>query len=98
MAREREQTVESFTASATAFTDKKSPSLAMAKPASITSTRIFSSISAIRTFSSRVMDAPGLCSPSRRVVSKIIRGCLLINSLQKRGQQLQKSSDHDKQQ
>jgi hypothetical protein len=46
--------------------------LAMGKPASITSTRIRSSILAMRTFSSLVIDAPGLCSPSRKVVSKMI--------------------------
>jgi hypothetical protein len=44
----------------------------MGKPASITSTRIFSRALAMRTFSSRVMDAPGLCSPSRKVVSKMM--------------------------
>ena len=66
-------TVLSLIASATALTDSKSPLEAAGNPASITSTRIRSSWRAMRTFSSRVIDAPGLCSPSRSVVSKIIR-------------------------
>ncbi|SFV82731.1 hypothetical protein MNB_SUP05-6-191 [hydrothermal vent metagenome] len=64
--------VESCTALATACTAAKSPGDAMAKPASITSTFIFSNTLAMRTFSSLVIDAPGDCSPSRSVVSKII--------------------------
>jgi len=32
---------------------------------------------AMRTSSSRVMEAPGLCSPSRRVVSKMMRFALV---------------------
>ena len=72
LARARPHTVLSVTASATALTASKSPGLAMGKPASMTSTRIFSRALATRIFSSRVMDAPGLCSPSRKVVSKMI--------------------------
>ena len=68
----REQTVESLTAFATALTASKSPVEAIANPASITSTRIFSSIFAIRIFSSLVIEAPGDCSPSLNVVSNII--------------------------
>jgi hypothetical protein len=44
-----------------------------AKPASITSTRSRSSCRAMRSFSSFVMEAPGDCSPSRSVVSKMNR-------------------------
>src|SRR5580658_10194298 len=44
----------------------------MAKPASITSTPSSSSARAMRSFSSRFIAAPGDCSPSRRVVSKIM--------------------------
>ena len=51
-AREREHTEEVFTASATAFTDAKSPGEAAANPASMTSTPSDSSWSAMRTFSS----------------------------------------------
>ena len=51
----------------------KSPLLEAAKPASITSTFSFSNCLAMRIFSSRVMDAPGLCSPSRKVVSNMMR-------------------------
>jgi hypothetical protein len=57
---------------AIARTASKSPLDDDAKPASITSTRSRSSCLAIRSFSSRVIDAPGLCSPSRKVVSKMI--------------------------
>ena len=71
-ARANEHTVDSVITLATAFTASKSPGLATAKPASITSTRNRSSIFAILTFSSFVIEAPGLCSPSRKVVSKII--------------------------
>ena len=72
-ARARPHTVLSLMLSATALTASKSPGLAMGKPASITSTCIRSSALAILTFSSRVIEAPGLCSPSRNVVSKIIK-------------------------
>src|SRR3990172_5436161 len=58
----------------------KSPGEAAAKAASITSTRIFSNCRAIRIFSSLVIDAPGLCSPSRSVVSKITRCCFIFCS------------------
>ena len=68
----REHIVESFTAFATAWTASKSPCEAIAKPASITSTFIFSKLLAIRTFSSLVIEAPGDCSPSLKVVSNII--------------------------
>jgi hypothetical protein len=63
---------------ATAWTASKSPSLAAGKPASITSTRMRSSWRAIRSFSSLVIEAPGLCSPSRIVVSKMINFCLAM--------------------
>ncbi len=52
-------------------TASKSPSEAIGKPASMMSTPIVSSISATSSFSSKVMVAPGHCSPSRSVVSKI---------------------------
>src|SRR5436305_5084230 len=63
----------------TAFLDRraisltawKSPSEVIGKPASMTSTPMSSSISAISSFSSKVMVAPGHCSPSRKVVSNI---------------------------
>ena len=58
---------------ATACTASKSPSLAAGKPASITSTRMRSSCLPMRTLSSRVIEAPGLCSPSRMVVSNMIK-------------------------
>ena len=48
-----------------------SPGDAAGKPASITTTPRSSSFFALRSFSSSVIVAPGLCSPSRSVVSKI---------------------------
>ena len=47
------------------------PGEEMGKPASITSTPRRMSCWAMTSFSSVFMDAPGLCSPSRRVVSKM---------------------------
>ena len=63
--------VEFFTFLLTSETASKSPLEAIGKPASIISTLIESSTSAIWSFSSKFIDAPGDCSPSRRVVSKI---------------------------
>ena len=59
---------------AIAETASKSPIDAIGKPASMTSTPIVSSRSATSSLSSKVMVAPGHCSPSRSVVSKMIRG------------------------
>ena len=57
---------------AMASTAAKSPSDAMGKPPSITSTPSRSSWRAMRTFSSKFIEQPGDCSPSRKVVSKIV--------------------------
>src|SRR5215472_3117583 len=56
---------------AISLTAAKSPSEAIGNPASITSTPMVSSSSATSSFSSCVMVAPGHCSPSRNVVSKM---------------------------
>ena len=56
---------------AISLTAAKSPSEAIGKPASMMSTPMASSSSATSSFSSWVMVAPGHCSPSRNVVSKI---------------------------
>ena len=72
LARASEQTTLSLIFFATSLTARKSPSEAIAKPASMTSTPICSSSSAIRSFSLTVIEAPGDCSPSRRVVSKMM--------------------------
>ena len=53
-------------------TASKSPGEAMGKPASITSTPNSTSAWAISIFSARFMLAPGDCSPSRSVVSKMM--------------------------
>ncbi len=71
-ARASEHTVESLIVLAIDRTASKSPLDDAANPASITSTRRRSSCRAIRSFSSLVIEAPGLCSPSRSVVSKMI--------------------------
>jgi hypothetical protein len=70
-ARARPATTALSTRLAISDTASKSPSDAMGKPASMMSTPMVSSNSATWSFSSRVMVAPGDCSPSRNVVSKI---------------------------
>src|SRR5690606_28461366 len=77
MARASPATTAFFTCLATATTASKSPFEAMGKPASMMSTPISSRASATCSFSSSVMVAPGLCSPSRSVVSKMYTRSLL---------------------
>ena len=72
LARDSEQMMDSRIAWAMFWTASKSPLELAAKPASITSTFRRSSWRAMRSFSSLVIDAPGDCSPSRKVVSKMI--------------------------
>ena len=72
LARASEQTTLFLTVLAISLTAWKSPGEAIAKPASMTSTPISSSSWAILTFSATVIEAPGDCSPSRRVVSKMM--------------------------
>ena len=63
----------------TSVTASKSPGDAIGKPASIMSTPNSSNTLAIWIYSSKLIDAPGECSPSRIVVSKItIQSELLI--------------------
>ena len=71
-ARARPQTMLSVTISEIARTASKSPLEAIGKPASITSTFMSSRILESSSFSSRDIEAPGDCSPSRMVVSKMI--------------------------
>ena len=70
-ARARPATVAFSTRFAISVTASKSPFEAIGKPASMMSTPISSRRAAISIFSSSVMVAPGHCSPSRSVVSKI---------------------------
>ena len=70
-ARASPQITEFLARRAISWTLSKSPWLAMGKPASMMSTPISSSSSATSSFSSKVMVAPGHCSPSRKVVSKM---------------------------
>src|ERR1700741_1919739 len=72
LARASEQTVLSLIIEAIVWIASKSPFELAAKPASMTSTFMRSSCFAMRIFSSFVIDAPGDCSPSRNVVSKMI--------------------------
>ncbi len=72
LARHSPATVRSLITLATALTASKSPLEDAGKPASITSTFMRSSWRAMRSFSSLVIEAPGDCSPSRMVVSKMI--------------------------
>ena len=69
--RARPQTDEPVTSAAMARTASKSPTEAMGNPASMTSTPSAASARAISSFSAMFMLAPGDCSPSRKVVSKI---------------------------
>ena len=79
--RARPQTAEPFTIFAISRTLSKSPGDAIGKPASITSTPSCTSAWATSSFSLRFMLAPGDCSPSRSVVSKmrIGRGVVMGN-------------------
>ena len=70
-ARASPATTDPLTRSAISLTASKSPGDAAGKPASMMSTPSSTSASAISSFSSTVIVAPGDCSPSRRVVSKI---------------------------
>ena len=71
VARASPATALSLTRLAILFTASKSPRDAIGKPASMTSTPKRSRTSATWIFSSRFMEQPGDCSPSRRVVSKM---------------------------
>src|SRR5882757_4292430 len=87
LARERPAMTEFLERRAISLTAWKSPSEVIGKPASMTSTPMSSSISAISIFSSNVMVAPGHCSPSRRVVSNTMTrsfsdfGAVVIGSI-----------------
>jgi hypothetical protein len=77
-ARARQPAITAFLrAPAISETDSKSPCDAIGNPASMMSTPISSSSSATSSFSSKVMDAPGHCSPSRKVVSKMTDSVLV---------------------
>ncbi len=69
--RARPQMIGPSTCRAMAWTASKSPGDAMGKPASMMSTPRSLSACATSSFSARFMLAPGDCSPSRKVVSKI---------------------------
>ncbi len=69
--RAKPATVEVVISAAMADTASKSPWLVMGNPASMMSTPSCSSARAISSFSFRFSDAPGDCSPSRSVVSKM---------------------------
>ena len=77
-ARASPATLEVLTTLATSRTASKSPFDAMGKPASMTSTCISSRSCATRSFSSRFIEQPGDCSPSRSVVSNTTTRCELL--------------------
>ncbi len=70
-ARDSPHTTDRLMRLAISDTAAKSPSDAIGKPASMISTPIWSRKSATSSFSSKVMVAPGHCSPSLSVVSKM---------------------------
>lgn len=72
LALDNEQIVELRTTCAIDAIASKSPGELAAKPASITSTPIRSSNLAMRNLSWADIVAPGLCSPSLRVVSNMM--------------------------
>src|SRR5262249_16773689 len=75
--RARPQMTGPWTLRAMAWTASKSPGEAMGKPASMTSTPRSARARATSSFSARFMLAPGLCSPSLKVVAKLINGSRL---------------------
>ncbi len=70
--RARPQITASSLWSAMAFTVSCSPWEEAGKPASIACTPMDASWRAISSFCAKVNDIPGVCSPSRRVVSKTV--------------------------
>ncbi len=72
LARARAATRTERISSDTIFTESTSPGEAIGKPASMMSTPSFSSWRARRIFSAAFIEHPGDCSPSRRVVSKMV--------------------------
>jgi len=72
MARARPAMRGPSTSPAMALTASKSSGEAMGKPASMMSTPSLASWRAISSFSARFKVAPGACSPSRSVVSKML--------------------------
>ena len=72
MARASPATRGPFTSLAIALTASKSSGEAIGNPASMMSTCSLASWRATSSFSARFMLAPGACSPSRSVVSKIL--------------------------
>ena len=80
MARARPAMRGPLTSVAIALTASKSSGEAIGKPASMMSTRSLASWCAISSFSALFKVAPGACSPSRSVVSKILMYLLLLTS------------------
>src|SRR6188474_249741 len=98
--RARPQTVELTISAAMAWTDSKSPCEEMGNPASMTSTPRSSSCRAISSFSWKLRVAPGDCSPSRRVVSKMRTvsdcGCMAAPDRKTPGPENKKPCDIDR--
>ena len=79
MARARPAMRGPLTSAAIVLTASKSSGEAIGKPASMMSTWSLASWRAISSFSALFMVAPGACSPSRSVVSKILMYLLLTS-------------------
>ena len=82
-ARARPHTTTPLRSRAIRRTASKSSGEAMGKPASMMSTPSHTSCRAISSFSSEVSEAPGDCSPSRRVVSKMYTRSAIVSLLQR---------------
>ena len=80
MARARPAMRGPLTSVAIALTASKSSGEAIGNPASMMSTRSLASWCAISSFSALFKVAPGACSPSRSVVSKILMYLVLLTS------------------
>ena len=80
MARARPAMRGPLASAAIAFTASKSSGEAIGNPASMMSTRSLASCRATSSFSARFMLAPGACSPSRSVVSKILMCRVVLTS------------------
>ncbi len=81
LARARPQITGPWTSRAIACTASKSPGEEIGKPASMMSTPRRASWCAISSFSPLFSEIPGDCSPSRRVVSKILTRSFSLRSM-----------------
>src|SRR3954470_7147064 len=79
LARDSEQMIGPSTSWAMVAIERASVSDEAAKPASITSTFSAASARAMRNLASGSIEKPGACSPSRKVVSKMITWSVMLH-------------------